>query len=52
MRDLKVEDVITVNVDTAMMGVGGDDSWGAKPRDQHMLGAGEYKLSFLVEGLE
>ena len=49
--ELKDEGEITVNVDAAMMGVGGDDSWGAKPHDEHMLRAGEYRLAFLVEGL-
>ena len=49
--ELKDEGAITVNIDAAQMGVGGDDSWGSKPHDQHMLGAGEYKLSFLLEGL-
>jgi hypothetical protein len=33
------------------MGVGGDDSWGARPHDQYMPGAGEYRLSFIVKGL-
>lgn len=49
--DLVRRDVITVNIDAAMMGVGGDDSWGARPHDSRMLGAGEYRLNFTVEGL-
>ena len=49
--DLRDEGAITVNIDAAMMGVGGDDSWGAKPHNEHMLGAGEYTLTFIVEGL-
>jgi beta-galactosidase len=44
-------DVITVNVDAVQMGVGGDNSWGAKPHDDNLIGKGEYSLSFLVEGL-
>lgn len=49
--DLKAVDAITVCIDAAMMGVGGDDSWGAKPHDAHMLGKGEYRLQTVVEGL-
>ena len=47
----KTEGVYTVNVDAAQMGVGGDDSWGARPHDEFMLGAGTYRLSFIVKGL-
>ncbi len=49
--DLKAEDEITVNVDAVQMGVGGDNSWGCTPHDKHMVGAGEYRLQFLIEGL-
>ena len=49
--ELSDEGEITVNVDAAQMGVGGDDSWGARPHEDDMLGKGEYRLSFLVEGL-
>ena len=44
-------DAITVNVDAVQMGVGGDNSWGARPHDGNMTGPGTYRLSFLVEGL-
>ena len=49
--DLSAEDEITVNVDAVQMGVGGDNSWGARPHGDDMVGKGEYHLSFLVEGL-
>ena len=49
--DLKVEDRVTVNVDAAQMGVGGDNSWGDRPHDHAMLGAGTYHLVFVVEAL-
>ena len=32
------------------MGVGGDDSWGARPHKEHMLGPGVYRLDFIYEG--
>jgi beta-galactosidase len=47
--DLRIEDRVTVNVDAAMMGVGGDNSWGARPHDDDMLGAGTYHLVFVLE---
>jgi beta-galactosidase len=49
--DLAKDGKITVNIDAAMMGVGGDNSWGARPHDDDMINAGEYVLRFLVEGL-
>ena len=52
MHDLKVEDSITVNIDAAQMGVGGDDSWGARPHQRYQLRPGTYSLSFIVEGLK
>ena len=44
--------MLTVNVDAVQMGVGGDDSWGAKPHDPYMPGAGTYRLAFIVKGLQ
>ena len=40
-----------MNIDAAQMGVGGDNSWGARPPGDDMLGKGTYKLQFIVEGL-
>lgn len=50
-RDLKARDEITVNIDAVQMGVGGDNSWGARPHGDDMPGEGVYTLSFVVEGL-
>ena len=47
----KTDGVYTVNVDAAQMGVGGDNSWGNRPHDEYMLGAGTYRLTFIVKGL-
>ena len=44
-------DAVTVNVDAVQMGVGGDDSWGNRPHDEFMPGAGTYRLVFTVKGL-
>ena len=50
--ELKAADELTVNVDAVQMGVGGDDSWGARPHDKYMPGAGTYHLSFTIKGLK
>ena len=49
--ELKAADELTVNVDAVQMGIGGDDSWGAKPHEPYMPGEGVYKLVFVVKGL-
>ena len=51
MYELTEGDEITVNVDAVQMGVGGDNSWGARPHDDVMPGAGTYRLVFTVKGL-
>jgi beta-galactosidase len=38
-----------VNIDAAQMGVGGDNSWGARPHRHAMLNSKKYSLKFLVE---
>ena len=50
---VKEADELTINVDAAQMGVGGDDSWSIRgsPHDKYKLGAGTYRLSFTVKGL-
>ena len=49
--DLETESTVTVNIDAVQMGVGGDDSWGARPHSAYMPGAGTYKLAFVYEAL-
>ena len=49
--DLAAGEAITVTVDAVQMGVGGDDSWGARPHAPFMPGKGGYRLAFVVEGL-
>ena len=47
--ELKAADELTVNVDAVQMGVGGDNSWGARPIDSCMPGAGTYHLVFTIK---
>ena len=46
--DLAKDGEITVNIDAVQMGVGGDNSWGARPHGAFMPGAGTYRLSFIL----
>ncbi len=45
---------ITVNIDFAMQGVGGDDTWteNARPHEEYLLPAGRYRGEIFVEFLE
>jgi beta-galactosidase len=44
--DMRKRDLVTFNVDYKQMGVGGDNSWGAKPHDEYMLFAKLYSYTF------
>jgi beta-galactosidase len=39
---------ITLNIDYKQMGVGGDDSWGARTHREYMLPAGKYSYRFCL----
>jgi len=38
-----------VTIDLKQMGVGGDDSWGAKPHPQYLIKPGAYSWSFILQ---
>jgi len=44
--DLKPKDVVNWLIDMKQMGVGGDNSWGAKPHDKYMIFPGEYSFVY------
>ena len=44
--DLTKTDAVNVNLDYKQMGLGGDNSWGARPHEQYRLNPGEYTYSF------
>jgi beta-galactosidase len=46
IHDLPKRDTITVNLDYRQMGVGGDDSWGARTHPEYTLPAKPYTYSF------
>ena len=51
-NELKEADFVELHLDAAMMGVGGDNSWGAKPLDKYMLFPNrKYTYSFKLSPL-
>ena len=50
--ELRERDFITVNIDYKQMGVGGDNSWGARPHAEYSLPAKAYGYSFRLKPLK
>jgi len=48
INDIVPRDFVEWSIDYKQMGVGGDDSWGAKPLDKYLLFPGEYKYEFVI----
>ncbi len=46
VNELPQRETITVNLDYQQMGVGGDDSWGARPHPEYTLPGGPYSYQF------
>jgi beta-galactosidase len=46
INEPRKRDMITVNLDYKQMGVGGDNSWGARAHPEYMLAAGAYSYKF------
>jgi beta-galactosidase len=46
--EIPYRDFITLNLDLMQMGVGGDDSWGAKPHDPYRLFPKPYSYRFCL----
>ena len=48
--DIVPRDLVELHIDYRMIGVGGDDSWGARPHDQHMINPSPegHKYSFTL----
>jgi len=49
IHELPRRDFITVNLDYKQMGVGGDDSWGARPHPEYTLSAKPYAYKFRLK---
>jgi beta-galactosidase len=50
--DLVPADFYEVMIDLKQMGVGGDDSWGARPHSQYQIPAGKYTFSFRMRPIK
>ena len=46
--DVKVRDLVTLNLDYKQRGVGGDNSWGAMPHEQYRLQPESLSYSFYL----
>jgi beta-galactosidase len=46
--DIPLRDFVTLNLDAAQMGVGGDTSWGRQVHEQYQLAPGPYRYGFLL----
>ncbi|MBE9510775.1 MAG: DUF4981 domain-containing protein, partial [Bacteroidetes bacterium] len=44
--DLHKKDFVSVNIDYKQMGVGGDNSWGARPHEKYRMKSQEYSYTF------
>ena len=49
--DIPRDNALTLNIDFGQRGLGGDNSWGAKPYPQYRLSQSEYKYSFILKPL-
>ncbi len=50
--DILERDLISVNIDRAQMGVGGDNSWGLTARKPYLIPARDYRFRFFMEPLK
>lgn len=49
--DVKFRDLTSINIDYKQMGLGGDDSWGARTHDEYRLTESGYTYSFVIKPL-
>ncbi len=49
--DVKPRDLTSVNINYKQMGVGGDDSWGARTHKEYRLTDKEYRYSFRIKAI-
>ncbi len=47
--DIPKRNFISLNIDLKQMGVGGDNSWGARPLLKYIIPPGNYKYSFFIK---
>ena len=47
--DVPVRPLVNINIDHLQMGVGGDNSWGARPLEKYRIKPGDYTYSYLIQ---
>ncbi|UZR98410.1 glycoside hydrolase family 2 TIM barrel-domain containing protein [Chondrinema litorale] len=47
--DIVYQDFVTLHIDLAQRGLGGDDSWGKLPHEQYRLLGNNYSYSFIIK---
>jgi len=52
INDIKPRDTTFVTLDLKQMGVGGDDSWGARPHLQYLLQPSNYTFKFMLRPVD
>jgi len=50
--DVKPRDLTSLNLDFKQMGVGGDNSWGARPHPEYMLLEKYYSYRFRIKPID
>lgn len=48
IADIDRREIVAVNIDLQQRGLGGDDSWGAKPMDKYRLTDKKYSYSYVI----
>ena len=51
-RDVRPRDLVWLDLDLHVMGVGGDNSWGAWTHDAYRLLAQSYRYAFRLRGFD
>ncbi len=52
LNQINEGDFVEVMIDYKQMGLGGDDSWGAKPHSQYILLPKDYRFGFIIRPLK
>jgi beta-galactosidase len=47
--DIPKRNFISLNIDLKQMGIGGDNSWGARPLLKYLIQPGNFKYSFTIK---
>jgi len=47
--EVKIKDLVNVNIDWKQMGIAGDNSWGALPHPDYQIPSGHYQYGFTLE---